>query len=196
MTKLHLRLRSIKRYSPYSAGFTLTEAAIVLGIAGLVLGAIWVAAAHLVSNQRIYNTQLEITSIVENVRKLHYGRRVVEAGATNGNFISAGVFPSDIIQDATAGTALNLWGGNTIVAPATAAGTANDGFTVTFQDMPQSSCVSLVLRVGGQTLRDAGLVGIGAGALTNTVFPVTLGNAIAMCQAPQGPITFTYKLII
>src|SRR5882762_1552401 len=52
-------------------GFTLTEIAIVLGIVGLILGAIWVAAAAVYSNLRTSKATTELLNIVQNVRALY-----------------------------------------------------------------------------------------------------------------------------
>ena len=53
-----------------SGGFTLTEAAIVLGIVGLILGAIWVASASVYSNYRVNNAVKELIAIVGGVKGL------------------------------------------------------------------------------------------------------------------------------
>src|SRR5271168_1816583 len=49
-------------------GFTLTEIAIVLGIIGLILGAIWVAAAAVYNNLRTSRATTELLTIAQNVR--------------------------------------------------------------------------------------------------------------------------------
>ncbi len=52
-------------------GFTLTEAAIVLGIVGLILGAIWVAAAAVYENMRTNRANEQILKVAQAVRSLY-----------------------------------------------------------------------------------------------------------------------------
>ncbi|MGQ3505077.1 type II secretion system protein, partial [Enterococcus faecalis] len=46
-------------------GFTLTEIAIVLGIIGLILGAIWVAAGAVYSNLRVSKATTQLLQITQ-----------------------------------------------------------------------------------------------------------------------------------
>src|ERR1700740_210314 len=62
-------------------GFTLTEIAIVLGIIGLILGAIWVAAAAVYNNMRTSKATTEILTAVQNVRALYATSQIVDANA-------------------------------------------------------------------------------------------------------------------
>ena len=48
-------------------GFSLTEAAIVLAVAGLVIGGIWIAAAAVSRNHQINQTQTGILKIVQHI---------------------------------------------------------------------------------------------------------------------------------
>ncbi|NBX73664.1 MAG: hypothetical protein EBQ89_05125, partial [Alphaproteobacteria bacterium] len=54
------------RLSP--RGFSLTEMAIILGIAGVVLGTIWVVAAQMIESGRQASALKQIATIAENVR--------------------------------------------------------------------------------------------------------------------------------
>ncbi len=51
-------------------GFNLVEAAVVLGIIGLVIGGIWVAASSITQNMRINETAMGILTTINNSRKL------------------------------------------------------------------------------------------------------------------------------
>src|ERR1700733_12022724 len=85
-------------------GFTLTEIAIVLGIIGLILGAIWVAAAAVYTNMRTSKTTTELLDIVQNVRAMYATSGTVDPAADMAAFgiqagggltyIRAGVFPA------------------------------------------------------------------------------------------------------
>lgn len=66
-------MSTIRQTSRTVRGFTLTEAAIVLGIVGLILSAIWVAAGSVYANYRVGKTAEQLLSIVQSVRSLHSG---------------------------------------------------------------------------------------------------------------------------
>ena len=81
-------------------GFTLTELAIVLGIIGLILGAIWTAAAKVYQNQRVGKAVNEVLSVVGSVRAMYAGRG--SFGTANGDItqfgVNAGWYPADMLQ--------------------------------------------------------------------------------------------------
>jgi prepilin-type N-terminal cleavage/methylation domain-containing protein len=60
-------------------GFTLTELAIVLGIMGVILGAIWAAAAAVYQNNRVKTVVTETAQILEGYRSL-YSLKGVDSG--------------------------------------------------------------------------------------------------------------------
>src|SRR5580700_11353983 len=62
-------------------GFTLTEIAIVLGIIGLILGALWVAAAAVYTNLRTSKTTTQLLTITQNLRALYATSASVDATA-------------------------------------------------------------------------------------------------------------------
>lgn len=55
-------------------GFSLIEAAIVLGIVGLVIGGIWVAASSVQKQQRMARELTGILTIVQNIQNLYVGQ--------------------------------------------------------------------------------------------------------------------------
>ncbi len=57
-------------------GFTLTEIAIVLGIIGIILGAIWAAAGMVYENNRTKTATTEALAIVNNWRSIFGSKRV------------------------------------------------------------------------------------------------------------------------
>ena len=59
---------TLPRYNRIREGFSLIEAAIVLGIIGLVIGGIWVAASSAVESKRISDTLLGTTQLIANLR--------------------------------------------------------------------------------------------------------------------------------
>src|ERR1700761_3284035 len=94
-------------------GFTLTEIAIVLGIVGLILGAIWVAAAAVYNNLRTSHANTQMLQTALAIRTLYATQKTVTAGEITGAVITAGAVPKDMVN----GTALiNPWGGAMWVA--------------------------------------------------------------------------------
>ncbi len=88
-------------------GFTMTELAIVLGIVGVVLGAIWVASATLYQRYRVNKAVFQITSIVNNMRALYKDRPAFDSGVLTTDLVALNVFPSDMIAN---GLPQNPWG--------------------------------------------------------------------------------------
>ncbi len=181
-------------------GFTLTEIAIVLGIVGLILGAIWVAAAAVYNNLRTSKATTELLNVVQNVRALYATSGVVDNQADmamNANaagpaqtYIQAGIFPADTLNNAdpTQATRANdPWNG-TIAVKAATLNTLNDSFTVGFDNVPQQACVNMLVSNVGQG-RDPGMVGAGAGAAGNFPGGAAPIAAFANSAIVQNPAT-------
>lgn len=66
-----------------SRGFTLTEIAIVLAIVGIILGAIWAAAAMVYENNRTKQAHEQMLTIINNWRSIYGSRKVDIADWTN-----------------------------------------------------------------------------------------------------------------
>jgi prepilin-type N-terminal cleavage/methylation domain-containing protein len=199
-------------------GFTLTEIAIVLGIIGLILGAIWVAAAAVYTNLRTSKTSTELLDILQNVRSMYATAGVVDATAnmTLANpptaqsgggltYVQAGVFPADMI-DSTGTIVQNPWNGGAVVTAATTSVT-NDSVTITMDGVPTGACINLVMSNSG-TGRDPDLQQILTGPVgtvpTSVMaggFPATASNAQLACANGGGKaaiakvaLGFTFKL--
>ena len=185
-------------------GFTLTEIAIVLGIIGLILGAIWTAAAAVYNNQRVAHANTAILQLVQGIRTL-YANSSSAAGLTTANLITARAVPSDLVN--AAGTGLvGPWPNSTLAVyiPVT-----NDSFTIQMTNVPQGACSSLILAVSGNG-RDPGLFAVRsttaiapiAAAVATTAAPTasslasppTAANAAAACSGATNPLDFGFSL--
>ncbi|WP_301102522.1 type 4 pilus major pilin [Propionivibrio sp.] len=182
-----------QRTARQTRGFTLTEAAIVLGIVGLILGAIWVAAASVYANLRVKQTTEQILQIAQAVRALHATSTTITA-ITALDVARAGGIPKDMLDNATNPTTVtNVWGGAvTITAPTPTT------FTINYAGVPQQPCADLAVRSTGAG-RDAGLTNV----LLNTTniaaaaFPISVSAAVTGCSvtlAAGQPIAFTFRL--
>lgn len=180
-------------------GFTLTEAAIVLGIMGLILGAIWVAAASVYDNLRVSTASNQLIQIVQAVRSMHATQNVVDANLSSTLVGQAGGMPADMITRDGGGAingAQDVWGGAVSVNPVSYNGTAGAAFSITFEGVPQGACSNFLVRNTG-TGRDSGLVGAGNAEATTTPLPLTLSSAVDACSdttATGNNVVFTFRL--
>lgn len=162
-------------------GFTLTEAAIVLGIVGLILGAIWVAAAAVYNNMRTNTAQRQLLTIVQNIRSVH-ATQPTFATMTCQQASVAGIYPSDMVTNpgVAGATCQNVWRG-AVVLTAVNAGAA---FQIDMVNVPNTSCVSLLTNTTG-TSRDTGILFAGTAAPGNnpTLTSYTAATAAAQCTS-------------
>lgn len=77
-------------------GFSLIEAAIVLGIVGLVIGGIWAAASAVQENLRLSTATRELIAMRSNIQKLYYRQDM--SGASMDSLLKAGVFPAEMVN--------------------------------------------------------------------------------------------------
>lgn len=80
-------------------GFNLIEAAVVLGVIGLVIGGIWIAATSVTQSQRINHTAAGILQIAANARRIfsHSDYPTSSGSTTNvtSTAAAANIFPTD-----------------------------------------------------------------------------------------------------
>lgn len=192
-----MSLMSIRRRRATQKGFNLIEAAIVLGIVGLVVGGIWVAATSVYSNLRSKSASDLLLKVAQSVRAL-YATSATTGYAANTDITAfmaqSNVLPTGALTTAstaaTAANTVNPWNGQ-IGIDARANGTS---FAVTFSNVPSPACVDLVMRNVAGTGRDAGLIQFGGGAAANLAagtasYPttatqnVTIGTVVTLTQA-------------
>ncbi len=93
-----------RKLHPSTAAFSLVEAALVLGVIGLVIGGIWVAAAQANNNSKINEVVQGVLQIVEGVRAAHAGLpwpdQVIDSSSVNITTwaIYAKVVPADWVK--------------------------------------------------------------------------------------------------
>jgi hypothetical protein len=142
-------------------GMTLTEAAIFLGIAGVVFAAIWAAAAQVSFNRNITGTLGEIMQVTQNIRGL-YSRQSGFSGSSGFDtgseiteaMIKAEVVPPEMIDPANNAELLSRW--NTPVH--INIGSDLTSFEIEFADtLPTDVCRDMTSRAIGPG-RDHGLL--------------------------------------
>jgi prepilin-type N-terminal cleavage/methylation domain-containing protein len=165
------------------AGFTLTELAIVLGIMGVILSAIWVAASRVSSANKVQKTSGQILAIESGYQSL-YAQRGIDtpqcfgiSGPITCMGQSAGVFPADMIpsgascnQGDTTTWPHSPWGG-LVWADACQ---SNNTVVISYFNLSPAACASLaasVLNAPGVSFE-----GIGDGANTRQQWLAPIAN--------------------
>jgi type II secretory pathway pseudopilin PulG len=177
------------------AGFNLIEAAIVLGIVGLIVGGIWAAAGSAYENMRQQNASKQLLSLVQGIRGF-YAQNPSDVVETNiANLASLGVLPSDmVVIDGTGSKSLrDAWGGSVTLDDGIT-GTAS--FTVTFNNMKADVCKNFITRVAN-VARGSGLLVVSTGTggeYLNLVLNSSQVNTTTPACTDQGSPFFVFSL--
>ena len=131
-------------------GFTLTELAIVFGVMGLILGAVWVAGNNARDNRKVSLAVNEIITIVHNIREM-YAERSSFSGLpvdseVSGLLMNAGVFPAEMINTSTGSPVINPWGGGTLLW--VNHGGINNSFWVSMYNLTRRGCTDIATALG------------------------------------------------
>lgn len=132
------------KFKARKAGFSLTEAIIVLGIVGLVLGGIWGAASNVSRTNEIRTVTETIVKVAQNLRMLYNERNSFTAAQGTDittMLINSGVIPLPNVNTA-ANTAITVW--NTriqvLVGPAISGTTPNSFRIHLFPTLDADDC--------------------------------------------------------
>lgn len=186
----------------HKRGFNLIEAAIVLGVVGLVVGGIWGVAAKFYEDYKVNKFINELGMIVKNTQALISQTDSTLIGDNKwitNTLRDAGVFPSDWNVSGTIKSPLSdnpfLLKNYTIPSPLLA---------IHF-NASRSNCVKVITRLtataamsGSRGVRVAGITrpnldGIGiAGVWNNTDFPISLDEAKHACSLADTSLVSNY----
>lgn len=89
--------KMLRGWAQRSRGLTVTEAAIVLGVAGLVLGAIWLAASEVNNKSKIDTAYEQVWQIANNYRAMYTGQAPTGTLSMD-NLVKSKIFPSDMLK--------------------------------------------------------------------------------------------------
>jgi prepilin-type N-terminal cleavage/methylation domain-containing protein len=193
------RLQRLRR------GFTLVELAIVLGITGIVLAAIWTAASAVSQRNHAQQASQEVLQILNGYKKI-YGVRGEDTGAgwVDVTCLGAhsGAFPADMIPKGC-DTAANIWPqapwAGSIVS--VRADSVWNGVLISYWGLSAEACVALASAESNNPGLLQSAVGIG-NSPNNLKYP-PYGNAVAMTLqdisgycSPNGgnEVTFEYAI--
>ncbi len=165
------------------AGFNLIEAAIVLGIVGLIVGGIWAAAASAYENMRQQTASKNLLAFAQNVRSFYANSGVTAIDTSVANGITQGLVPPDM-RSGTA--AISPWATAITLDTGTIAGI--NTFGVLFTGLTRQTCINLILR-NTNASSGSGLIAVGGTATiptTESAFPITSAAATALCSTATG----------
>ncbi|HBH9249068.1 TPA: pilus assembly protein PilX [Escherichia coli] len=169
-----------------------TIALVVLFVIVVVLGSLYALRTRTNVATETANIQTIITS-AQSLLKGSDGYTFTSSAKMTGALIQMGAVPSGMtVQgDKTSGTATlyNAWGGAVTVAPASTSGFKN-GFTVTYDKVPQDACIQIATRISKTGLTN----GITLNSTAHSDGKVTTEEASTQCKADNGS-TGTNKLI-
>jgi len=183
-------------------GFSLIEAAIVLGVVGLVIGGIWVAAAAMYENYKVNKTVSDLELIAKNVQGL-ISFRDAEAIGDGANITptawNAGVYPKDWIDKVTHVDSI-FWGETRIFVYKT-----SPRFYIFMNSVDRASCIKIIAKIssigamagsygsGGHGRPSIGYMEVnGSSNWSTTTFPVSPATAATACNQVSNNMQFGY----
>lgn len=164
-----------KKYNT-THGFSLIEAAIVLGVVGLVIGGIWVAASSVSENRKIAQMASDILLICDRAGTT-FPASLAPASDTslsNTQLINSGVFPASWVQGSNAVPPLGRHLGSFWMS------IANNGeYRLNITDLTQAQCLNLLPKLALTTSSMIRHIAVGTGWWTTytqySSFPHTAG---------------------
>lgn len=168
-------------------GFTLTEIAIVLGIIGLILGAIWAAASSVYANLKANQAQQGVLAAAQAVRSMFAtSANTAAAGAV---ITTPGMFPVSWSSTAQ-GVVGNPWHVNPAASYAYVYGNANL-FAIELDGISDTGCAQLVSFYNSQASSASGGQVPGLYGSVVTTSTTEAGGAVQQIAAPI-PAANTY----
>lgn len=167
-------------------------AVVVLVVIGIVLAGYYVLKNTVSVSNESSNIQSLLTS-TQNMLKGSDGYTFTSGAKMMGSLIQMKLQPKGMTVRGTAtsgnATLYNGWGGAVTLSPVTISGFSN-GFSLTYDMVPQNACVSLVTQLSRAGIADA--ITVNSTAHSDGI--VTTEEASAQCTADNGS-TGTNKLI-
>ena len=192
-------------------GFNLIDSAIVLGVVGIVIGGIWVAASAVREAMKVSETIQGVFLTSRNIQRVISTRDAEAIGQPvdiTTSLIDAGVFPRNWIQD---GRVIHPLGGETLVISRVFFVMPNwaPRFTIYLEDVAKKKCVDLVMRfssigasvngsqrgvTGLDARKRAGLVAVFVNYIEVAVaFPIGFDDAVAACDQDYNVVDLTFS---
>ena len=134
----------------------------VLGILGIVLSVIWVAAESVYRMLKNSNETREILSIAQNAHMLLTPQQDIGAGFLTQAFVASGVIPKDMIVypgDSTGQTVLSPWGTQVQIASQSNWGGLSDpkAYEIVYWNLTTAECANILGPLLGPNTASLGL---------------------------------------
>lgn len=167
-------------------------ALVVIVVIGLVFGGYYLLRNSVNVGKESSNIQTLISS-TQNMLKGGDGYTFSSGAKMIGSLIQMGAYPKTMTVRGTASsgnaTLYNGWGGAVTLSPITVSGFSN-GFSLTYEMVPQNACVSIATQLSRARIADA----ITVNSTAHSDGSVTTEEASAQCTADNGS-TGTNKLV-
>ncbi len=189
-------LKKNEKKTSHDKGWGIMEqgaiALVVIIVLALVFGGLYMLRSRTGVANESSNIQTIITS-TQGLLKGSDGYTFTSGAKMTGALIQMGGVPKTMTVRGTPSsgkaTLYNSWGGAVTVAPASTSG-FNNGFTVTYEKVPQDACIQIATQISRTGLTN----GITLNSTTHNDGKVTTEEASAQCTADNGS-TGTNKLI-
>ncbi|EAC0978363.1 MULTISPECIES: type 4 pilus major pilin [Escherichia] len=189
-------LKKNEKETSHDKGWGIMEqgaiALVVIIVLALVFGGLYMLRSRTSVANESSNIQTIITS-TQGLLKGSDGYTFTSGAKMTGALIQMGGVPKTMTVRGTpsSGTATlyNSWGGDVTVAPASTSG-FNNGFTVTYEKVPQDACIQIATQISRTGLTN----GITLNSTAHSDGKVTTEEASAQCTADNGS-TGTNRLI-
>lgn len=179
-----------------SSGFSLLEAAIVLGVVGSVVAGIWTISASTRASMQANALHQQTLNLIKNVRDYYAGRALPTATADITSTLRTGsVFPEEMCPancvSGTITTVYNSYGGTATVAVPNLTAPINQ-FDVTYTTVSQKGCIQLGMMLSARS-SDVGLISFNAGT-ARTTFPLSLSTLTGDCATDSETVTVSFRI--
>jgi type II secretory pathway pseudopilin PulG len=180
-------------------GFSLLEAAVVLGVVGLVIGGIWGVASSVRASMQANQLHQQTLNLVSSIRDYYANRPLPSVTADMTDTLrTKGRFPEEMcpancvaaISPSVLSYVRNAYGGTaTVTIPNPA--TYSNQFYITYLSVDKKGCMELGMKLSARA-PEIGLVSFAAAGGARTTFPIPLTTLKGDC--PGNSITLYFKI--
>lgn len=201
---IRLVIKFLQRPRSQQSGFSIVELAIVLGVAGVVMGGVWVTIQKGSIQARTKQAVMQIITLNRNIRNFYQKQACIAAtGDRTADLMPPNANPTVIPRDMlVAGGAVHPWDQPFFVLRVGAAGCGAAGsfqYTLRYQGLPPDVCIAFVTRAASPGESARGLAGASINAVALATLPpnptAITGNAAGQCgQNATATVDFLYNL--
>jgi major structural subunit of bundle-forming pilus len=166
-------------------GATMMEVIAYLAIASVIIAGVLVLLSVAFGQSKTATTLTQLNQIQTAVRNLYSGQAGY-SGLSTTVIVNSKALQQSMISGTTIRHAFN--GDVTITPVTTTGGGTNSGFTVSFANIPQDACQTMLTKDLGRGLYEAGA----SVKAQQPNLPFTLAAATTSCSATYNTVTWTF----